>query len=234
MPVPISSATRNQIKIDIETAGPGIFKRAHEDVIDYVLSCQLNGFLSTPEITGIMHLLKEQETQSISSRRRSSLALSQRGQLDPKSLRHILQSPVCTRFFKDFCQRIFISESLFFYLDVENYTNLPGTDYMRRTAYKICRKYVFDNAKLQVNLSHVSTTEIIKNLPNPDRTLFKRAQLEIFKLLEMDALPKFVKGQEYEAMLQAIDASPTLGNTDGGYINSFQRAIRGLTSSIKS
>ena len=60
---------------------------------------------------------------------------------------------------------------------------------------------------LQINISHVTKAEIIKNLASPDRSLFKRAQMEIFKLLEQAALPKFLKGPEYASMLQCIEAA---------------------------
>jgi hypothetical protein len=37
------------------------------------------------------------------------------------------------------------SENLFFWLDVENYTNIPGSDFRKRTAVKMCKKYIDDN-----------------------------------------------------------------------------------------
>ena len=40
----------------------------------------------------------------------------------------------------------FASESLYFWLDVENYQNLPlGGEYMARAAMKIYQKYIVDN-----------------------------------------------------------------------------------------
>ena len=101
--------------------------------------------------------------------------------------------------------------------------NLPGTDYMRRHAARICHKYIFDNSKLQINISHTVKGEILKNMANPGKNLFKRAQGEIFKLLEQDALPKFIKGPEYSAMLKCMEATNV--KTDADYGNSGQLSI---------
>ena len=112
---------------------------------------------------------------------------------------------------------------------------LPGTDYMKRNAMKICHKYILDNSKLQINISHVTRNDIIDNVSSPDKFLFKRAQQEIFKLLEQDAMPKFLKGTEYVNMLSCMDAAVSNAgvdsscNSDGSVSTLFQRALTMLS-----
>ena len=102
--------------------------------------------------------------------------------------------------------RTYINESLMFWLDADHYVNLPNSDYMKRTAFKICRKYIFERARMQINIGHDTRQDILKNLSEPQRFLFRRAQEEIFRLLEQDAMPKFFVGPEYKAMLNALES----------------------------
>ena len=106
---------------------------------------------------------------------------------------------------------------------------LPGTDYMKRNAIKICHKYILDNSKLQINISHMTRTDIMENVNNPDKYLFKRAQGEIFKLLEQDAMPKFIKGVEYTNMLLCMQAAASSAGADSstsdGSASLFKRAL---------
>ena len=236
-PVPVPQNTRNSIMSELETAGPGLFKEGYDNVLDYIESCQFGGFLASSEMHEVLTILGAQRTkgQETVSRRRIYFANRGATVTDTTSLRNILQNQISTRFFKDFCHRIFVNESLFFWLDVENYMQLPGTDYMKRNAMKICHKYILDNSKLQINISHVTRNDIIDNVSSPDKFLFKRAQQEIFKLLEQDAMPKFLKGTEYVNMLSCMDAAVSNAgvdsscNSDGSVSTLFQRALTMLS-----
>ena len=94
---------------------------------------------------------------------------------------------------------------------------------MRRTANKICRKYISEHANLEINISHDIRQDILDNLTNPTRKLFKRAQDEIFKLLEQDALPHFLRGPEYSSMLTSLQASKK--RTKPSQLSTFQKVI---------
>jgi len=100
-----------------------------------------------------------------------------------------------------------VNESLFFWLDAENYLNLPGSDYMKRTAHKICRKYILDDARMQINISSSVKQEILQRMDKPHRMLFKKAQEDIFKLLELDTYPKFLASNEADQLRQCIQNS---------------------------
>ena len=252
MPVPVSASTRQSVLEKIQTAGPALFKQAHNEVLEYIESCQLSGFLATSEWEEVKGVLKSKSSnssnkssnQSSSSherndnRSRKSFVIGSQSEIlsDFKSLFNILHNQIATRYFKDFCHRIFVNESLFFWLDVENYIQLPGTDYMKRAALKISRKYIFDNAQQQINISHSTRTEILKALINPSRVLFKRAQQEIFKLLEQDALPKFIRSSEFKSMQETLQTAASIqqekqgdGGGGGGFAV-FGRSLSRLVS----
>ena len=147
MPVPVSVETQQRVLRDLEVAGPALFKQAQDNVMEYVEGCQFPKLLKSTEITLIENILQTEERNSYRDgglgtgrhgdggmrRRMSSLYLQNVDVNDTKSLRFVLKNQLCTRFFKDFCNRIFVNESLQFWLDVEYYQGLPSAQYMRRS-----------------------------------------------------------------------------------------------------
>ena len=219
-PVPVSEETSNYIKQNLDNGGPALFKQCQEDVLTYIEACQLPKLTkSTADITVIQKILstasdtlnqkfsKQSMSSTVPGYRRTSVSFKTITMNETKLLRCILQNQLLTRFFKDFCNRIFVNESLFFWLDAEYYANIPGSDYMKRSAYNISKKYIYDDAKLSINISDVTRQEILTALPHARRDLFVKAQCEIYRLLEIDALPKFLRGPEYQAMMECIKAS---------------------------
>lgn len=209
-PVPVSEATRATVSADLDCASFGVFKHATEEVMHYIEEFQFPQFSRSPGAKQVEIILRN-EGMAVKQKRRQSITIDTLAIADTRSLRQILLHQTTTRFFKDFCNRTYVTESLFFWLDAEHYANLPGSDYMKRTAYKICRKFIFDRARMPINISYQTRTEILKGLSDPQRTLFRRAQDEIYKLLEQDAIPKFINGPEYKAMLLAVESSQVAG-----------------------
>lgn len=99
----------------------------------------------------------------------------------------------------------YCNESLFFWLDVENYVNLPGSGYMKRTAHRIGKKYIFENAKMQINISSQVRQEVLRSMDAPHRQMFREAQTEVLKLLESDTMPRFIGSPEHDLMIACID-----------------------------
>lgn len=221
MPVPVSGETQQKVLRNLEVAGPALFKQAQENVMEYVESCQFPKLLKSPEITLIENILQVEERSAYRDaalgtsrygdggvrRRMSSLYFQNVDINESKSLRFVLKNQLCTRFFKEFCNRIFVNESLQFWLDVEYYQGLPSAQYMRRSALKICNKYIAYDANQEINIPYSTKKAILDNIHTPTRDLFKKAKHEIFKLLEQDAMPNFIKGPEYAAMCEALRCS---------------------------
>lgn len=85
----------------------------------------------------------------------------------------------------------FCTESIYFWLDCNEYKDIPHRSYLKLRAQKIFRKYIAGNAKLQVNLESALIRDIREHIDDPSRTLFLAAQRSITKMLERDTLPKF-------------------------------------------
>jgi len=228
MPIPISSTTREEIEQNLNnlTMLPVLFKNATLQIHNYIEKVQFPKFQQSESMEEVVNILS-QEAGNIGksiTRRRSSIAM-QSDVSSVMNLKTILQYQSSTRFFKDFCVRIYVNESLFFWLDAENYKNLPGSDYMKRTAHKICRKYILDDARMQINISSLVKQEILQQIAKPTRSLFKKAQDDIFKLLELDAYPKFISSPEAEQLKHCLQNLEASNSSTFSKISSFRLKI---------
>jgi hypothetical protein len=182
MPVPVTTFTRNEILRCI-TGGvvlPTLFKCAAEEVVRYMEIFQFPRFLQAPDMQRVAAILKSESQHPTRLLRRSSLSVHAMPQTDAMNLKSILKNQSCTRYLKDYCAKMYCTENLLFWLDVDNYKNLPGSDYMRRVACKIYKKYVADGAKMQVNVSYSVKQDIFAHLLDGDRQLFKKVRLNSF------------------------------------------------------
>lgn len=176
MPVPVTTFTRNEI-LKCITGGvvlPTLFKCASEEVVRYIEIFQYPRFQRSPEMVSVQLILSSEQQHPTHLQRRSSLSMRAMPVQDTLNLKNILKNQTCTRYFKDYCTKICCCENLLFWLDVDNYVNLPGSDYMRRVACKIYKKYIADGSKMQVNVSYGAKQEIFAHLLNGDRQLFKK------------------------------------------------------------
>ena len=222
MPIPISCSIREEIEQNIKNHLflPVLFKKATLQIHDYIEKVQFPKFQQSKEMEDVISILSQEASSSHHKtivRRRSSIAMQSFEESQVMNLKTILQYQTSTRFFKDFCVRTYVNESLFFWLDAENYLNLPGSDYMKRTAHKICRKYILDDARMQINISSSVKQDILQRIEKPHRNLFKKAQEDIFKLLELDTYPKFLASAEADQLRKCIQ------NSDSDTTKSFNK-----------
>ncbi|KAJ1407748.1 RGS domain-containing protein [Ochromonadaceae sp. CCMP2298] len=208
MPVPVTCFTRAEI-LQCIAGGvvlPTLYKVAAEEVVRYIEIFQFPRFLQSPDMNRIACMIGADQSRPQESHlpRRASLSVSAVHLPNTLALRSILQNQQCTRYLKDFSAKTLCSENVLFWLDVDNYKNLPGSDYMRRVACKIYKKYVADGAKMQINISFPAKEAIFDSLLSTDRQLFRKAQQEVLALMESDTLPKFRKSPEYALMLQML------------------------------
>ena len=153
---------------------PTLFKCAAEEVVRYIEIFQFPRFQRSPEMPRVVALLSVERQHPQQCKRRSSLTVRATPVPQNLSLKSILKNQTCTRYLKDFCAKVFCCENLLFWLDVENYQNLPGSEYMRRVACKIYKKFIADGSKMQVNISYAVKQEVFEQLLSGDRQLFKK------------------------------------------------------------
>jgi hypothetical protein len=175
-PIPITSKIRDDIsnKLHQQLVTPSLFKEAYDSVLKYIETFQYPRFQTSKEVNRVVNILSTEVFSKNISIRRNSIVLQPIKVYDTKSLRAILKNQRTTRYFKDFCETRFCNENLLFYLDIENYIHLPGSDYMKRVACKIYKKYIAENSTMQVNISYQIKQKIFDNLLSGDRFLFQK------------------------------------------------------------
>ncbi|KAL3657745.1 hypothetical protein V7S43_017317 [Phytophthora oleae] len=119
----------------------------------------------------------------------------------------ILENPETRALFLFFSEEIFCTESIYFWMDCNEFKDIPHRSYLKLRAQKIYRKYICGRAKLQVNLESTLIRVIEDNLDNPTRTLFIQAQRSITKMLERDTLPKFRRSKHFQPCYQLLLAA---------------------------
>ncbi|KAE8881495.1 hypothetical protein PF003_g34535 [Phytophthora fragariae] len=119
----------------------------------------------------------------------------------------ILENPETRALFLFFSEEIFCTESIYFWMDCNEFKDIPHRSYLKLRAQKIYRKYICGRAKLQVNLESALIRVIESNLDNPTRTLFVPAQRSITKMLERDTLPKFRRSKHFQPSFQLLLAA---------------------------
>jgi len=206
--VPISNETRAAIEKGQITPGPNLFEPAQEEVYKFMVSTLYGRFKATePYISNLGYLDQL-------ARKDSSLEESRDGDLPPRfdmsrresqviseeatSITHLLHTQTGCRYFKEFCEQIYCPEMIFFWMEVEDYKQVPGEMYMARFARKIVNKYVADHARMQINISHKAQVKVLKGADKPTRDLFDEAQDEVVHMMEKDTLPKFRVSKHYE------------------------------------
>ncbi len=207
------------MRVGLEFCRAHFFQQAVTDVLAYVETTQMPHLLRSPEAVAIGELVVQERLNGISANRRFSAATIAKGRRtsiaqstgltagELLDLRNVLRCQSTARYFKDFCMRRYVAdslmmsilhkylicycsycaESLYFWLDVEDYQNLPrGSEYMNRIALKIYQKYIEENSKLQVNIPDsqrkyiadtlLSTRQNSKQQLCPNRYVFKRVR----------------------------------------------------------
>jgi hypothetical protein len=205
MPIPIAQSTREAIIIamDERNLSQNLFQEAFSEVFSYIESHQYARFMQYKDfhrVVEIMQLESQMKPRNRKMGRRGSIQLERMTPSSVKNLREILVNQTCTRYFKDFCVRTYCTENLYFWLDAENYCNVPGTDYRRATATKMFKKYVVPGSRLEINISSGTREEISTRLHTAERDLFKKAQNEVYNMMEGNIVPNFFISEEYSNM----------------------------------
>jgi hypothetical protein len=128
------------------------------------------------------------------------------------------------------CAISFSSENLFFWLDVENYSNIPGSDFRKRIAIQMCKKYIDDNvsgasdfwepvrlttvqSKMQVNISSTTRIDLLANLVDPSRFVFLKVRFHEWDyfLIRCQAQQEIYRLMETDTLPKYLD-SPEVCN----------------------
>ena len=81
-------------------------------------------------------------------------------------------------------------------------------------ALKIVQKYIHHDSTMEINISGPTRKAILMNIEEnknvhvkpPSRELFSKAQEEVFRLMNSDLIPKFLKSGEGAAVINLLGA----------------------------
>ncbi|RHY50168.1 hypothetical protein DYB30_002332 [Aphanomyces astaci] len=224
----LSTATITEFNVHMENPSPAMFRTAQEEVLQFLWKVLYPKFMKSPFFCDLA-TIKEIDKASIKADGRASKGASmlRKGTVVPSmmskresaenllapqevTITAILANQDTRAMLLAFCEEIYCAESLYFWLECNEYKSIPHVDYLRVRAQKIYRKYITDSAKLQVNLVHAIVRDIEKSLAAPSRTLFikvfhhharvsrfhtstycMQAQEAIVFMMGKDTLPKF-------------------------------------------
>ena len=109
----------------------------------------------------------------------------------PKSLGDILSNIELRYKFRVFLKERMSVESLMFYESIELYEKIDDPKWRKRAAEGLISKFVMEDAELQVNISSVCSTRLLR-ITKWEPNSFAEAKSEIYDLLKTNFFAPFV------------------------------------------
>lgn len=108
--------------------------------------------------------------------------------------------------FRSFLETEFSAENVDFWLACREYKGIsPGKRSYR--AAEIYKEFLHPMAPKEVNIDHHIREKIKRTLAKPDLTCFDEAASHIYRLMEEDSCPRFLKSEAYQN-LRNTDRNP--------------------------
>ena len=98
--------------------------------------------------------------------------------------------------FLEFAKRTKCAESIFFYFEVEDYKQIPNSDYKEIRGRKIIYRYIKDGASMRVNIGNELVNRVIDQFKKEQEHAFDAAQEEVFSLMTKDSYLRFLNSPE--------------------------------------
>ncbi|CAF4521486.1 unnamed protein product, partial [Rotaria socialis] len=117
------------------------------------------------------------------------------------SCKELLSDPTGISEFMKFCKADFSTESLHFYLHVQEIRHCPLAQ-IKQKADAVHREHLAPNAPQEVNINNTIRTKIIQQLENPYREMFIEAEKHIVELMKKNSYPRFIQSEHYRNLLQ--------------------------------
>ncbi|CAF0794481.1 unnamed protein product [Rotaria sordida] len=115
--------------------------------------------------------------------------------------KELISDPTGVCEFMKFCKADFSTESLNFYLHVQEIRNCPLSQIKQKADY-VYQEHLAPNAPQEVNINDTIRTKIIKQLDNPNRDIFIEAEKHIIELMKKNSYPRFIHSEHYRNLLQ--------------------------------
>ncbi|XP_019734730.1 regulator of G-protein signaling 13-like [Hippocampus comes] len=120
------------------------------------------------------------------------------------SLEKLIASKYGTKVFQAFLKSEFSDENMEFWLVCEEYKKIRSSYRMTCKAEKIFKLYIQVEAPREINIDHRTRELIRRNLKTGGAGCFDEAQRIVFKLMEGDSYPRFLRSDIYRAIRDSI------------------------------
>ncbi|XP_053287396.1 regulator of G-protein signaling 1 isoform X1 [Pleuronectes platessa] len=119
-----------------------------------------------------------------------------------ESLDQLLECKTGQLVFENFLRTEYSEENLLFWRACERYKKMTSEAETTEAAKRIYTEFVQVDALRQINIDCATREEISENLSLPGPACFDRAQRLIYRLMENDCYPRFLKSEIYQALLE--------------------------------
>jgi len=110
----------------------------------------------------------------------------------------ILTDPYLCSIFKKYLESCFQPAALLFWLDVEEFKRIPRSNFLQNRFRKIVHKYLNEGCSMPIPVSHYTCQTILQREDNPNPTIFRWAQEEVYRYMKSELFPKFKTSNQYE------------------------------------
>ncbi|XP_026091775.1 regulator of G-protein signaling 21-like [Carassius auratus] len=105
--------------------------------------------------------------------------------------------------FRSFLQSEFSEENIEFWLACREYKRMTSSGKLSNKAADIYKEFLHPMAQKEVNIDHHTREKIKRSLVKPDLTCFDEAEMHIYRLMEKDSCPRFLKSEAYQNLRNA-------------------------------
>ncbi|VDP10939.1 unnamed protein product [Soboliphyme baturini] len=123
------------------------------------------------------------------------------------SFEQMLKNRTLRCLFSQFLEREYSEENLIFWLACEEVNQIKDSAVVAKKINEIYESFITKNAPLELNLSSDVRLQIIASIGNPDPSIFRTAQDQIFLLMKNDSYPRFLKSDLYLKLMKSFDES---------------------------
>ncbi|XP_036441997.1 regulator of G-protein signaling 5 [Colossoma macropomum] len=117
--------------------------------------------------------------------------------LKPK-LEKLLEDKRYLAAFRAFLQSEFSEENIEFWLACKEYKESTSSSMRSKKAAEIYHVFLDPMAQKEVNIDYHTREKIKRSIVNPDPCCFDEAERLVFKLMERDSCPRFLKSVAYQ------------------------------------
>lgn len=100
--------------------------------------------------------------------------------------------------FQSFLQSEFSVENIEFWLACREYKQIRSPGKLSSKAAEIYKTFLHSTAQKEVNIDHCTREEIKRSLAKPDLGCFDKAEKLVYRLMEEDSCPRFLKSEAFQ------------------------------------